>query len=188
MTQTINIDSSKVDAKAVLAVFAQYGFRKTSMEDIAKAANLSRQSIYKKFGSKDACYEWTLKTYLADMYGRIFATLNNEESTPLVILTKVFDIMVGEAIDLIANLHGTELLDNALKLKNASEEDWPIRFRSRLGNFLHRTRLASTADEGLAKAFVLITAGKGLLLEATDRERARSDMARILEAVVGAAR
>ncbi len=34
------------------------------MEEIARAVGLSRQSIYKKFGSKEACYTWALKTYM----------------------------------------------------------------------------------------------------------------------------
>lgn len=38
---------------AALPVFARHGFRKTSMADIARAANISRASLYLSFGSKE---------------------------------------------------------------------------------------------------------------------------------------
>ena len=174
-----------VKAKDVLNAFTQYGFRKTSMEDIARAAGVSRQSIYKKFGSKEACYEWTLNAYLADMYGRIFAAMDEDDAAPFRTLQKVFDIFTGEAVTMIQNPHGTELLDDALKAVHSSKEDWPLRFRARLGDFLHRSGFAASSDEGVEKAFVLIAASKGLLLEARSTDRFREDMKRSLEAVVG---
>ena len=39
--------------EAALAVFARHGFSKTSIEDIAKAAGISRQGIYFHFKNKD---------------------------------------------------------------------------------------------------------------------------------------
>ncbi len=44
------------NASAIIAVFAHYGFRKTAMEDVAKAAGKSRQALYNRFGSKDAVF------------------------------------------------------------------------------------------------------------------------------------
>ena len=50
MLDTVNNDNEK--AKDMLATFAQYGFKKTSMADIARAMGISRQSVYKKFDQK----------------------------------------------------------------------------------------------------------------------------------------
>jgi AcrR family transcriptional regulator len=41
---------------AALPVFARHGFRKTSMADIARAANISRASLYLSFGSKEELF------------------------------------------------------------------------------------------------------------------------------------
>ena len=53
---------SNLDAKsdhildAALPVFVRHGFRKTSMADIARAANISRASLYLSFGSKEELF------------------------------------------------------------------------------------------------------------------------------------
>lgn len=41
---------------AALPVFARHGFRKTSMTDLARAANISRASLYLSFGSKEELF------------------------------------------------------------------------------------------------------------------------------------
>lgn len=166
-------------ARDVLETFAHYGFRKTSMEDIARSVGVSRHSIYKKFGSKEVCYEWAVNTYLADMYARIFDTLDNNNLLPLHRLTTVFEIFMGEAIDLVKHAHGTEILDATLEAAHTSREDWPLRFRTRLGQFLEQSRLAPAAS-----AFVLISASKGLLLEEPSRAQFSEDMYRIINTIV----
>lgn len=174
---------TNINAKDLLATFAQYGFQKTSMEDIACAAGMSRQSIYKKFGSKDKCYEWTLHTYLSGMYSRIFAALGNDDLPPLRTLINVFDILIGEAVEIVRNPHGTEIFDDALKAVHSSEEDWPLRFRARLADFLERNGYASS-DRAYGMAFALISAGKGLLLEEASREQFLDHMTLIIKSVV----
>ena len=41
---------------ACINLFLQYGIRKTTMDDIAKSANVSKVTIYKYFGDKDSLY------------------------------------------------------------------------------------------------------------------------------------
>ena len=41
---------------AALEVFGRYGFRKASMDDIARSADISRQGLYLHFASKDALF------------------------------------------------------------------------------------------------------------------------------------
>lgn len=42
---------------AAKAVFLRYGFKKTSMDDLARAANLSRQGLYLHYKTKDALFK-----------------------------------------------------------------------------------------------------------------------------------
>src|SRR6202041_189597 len=52
--------------ETALTVFLRHGFRKTSMEDIAKAAGISRQGIYLHFKNKDEIFSASIQKRLDD--------------------------------------------------------------------------------------------------------------------------
>jgi AcrR family transcriptional regulator len=52
--------------ETALTVFTRHGFRKTSIEDIAKAAGISRQGIYFHFKNKDELFRASVQKSLAD--------------------------------------------------------------------------------------------------------------------------
>ena len=52
--------------ETALTVFTRYGFRKTSIEDIAKAAGISRQGIYFHFKNKDEIFKASIQKSLDD--------------------------------------------------------------------------------------------------------------------------
>lgn len=175
---------SNVDPRKILTAFAQYGFRKTSMEDIAQAAGLSRQSIYKKFGSKESCYDWTLKAYMVGLYSEVFAALENDDCDPLTTLENVFDIIVGDAVVFANTAHGAELLDHSLSAAASLPENWPETYHDRLGAFLFQHGFAATQEHARDLAHALITASRGALINATTRQEFSQDMRRILTAVL----
>jgi AcrR family transcriptional regulator len=52
--------------ETALTVFARHGFSKTSIEDIAKAAGISRQGIYLHFKNKDEIFSASIQKTLDD--------------------------------------------------------------------------------------------------------------------------
>ena len=42
--------------EAAVGVFARYGFRKTSMDEVARAAGVSRQGLYLQFADKEELF------------------------------------------------------------------------------------------------------------------------------------
>jgi AcrR family transcriptional regulator len=52
--------------ETALTVFVRHGFRKTSIEDIAKAAGISRQGIYLHFKNKDEIFSASIQKALHD--------------------------------------------------------------------------------------------------------------------------
>jgi AcrR family transcriptional regulator len=52
--------------ETALTVFARHGFSKTSIEDIAKAAGISRQGIYLHFKNKDEIFSASIQKALDD--------------------------------------------------------------------------------------------------------------------------
>jgi AcrR family transcriptional regulator len=53
-------------ARAALGVFARYGFRKTSMDEVARAADISRQGLYLLFGDKEALFRAAIGRMIED--------------------------------------------------------------------------------------------------------------------------
>ena len=51
--------------EAALSVFLRYGFRKTSMDEVARAAHISRQGLYLHFSSKEELFRATVKHLLS---------------------------------------------------------------------------------------------------------------------------
>lgn len=49
--------------QAALGVFLRYGYKKTSMDDLARAAGMSRQGLYLNFPTKDVLFQESV-TYL----------------------------------------------------------------------------------------------------------------------------
>ena len=52
--------------RAAVAVFGRYGYKKTSMEDLAEAAELSKQGLYLHFSGKQDIFLAAMTLYLED--------------------------------------------------------------------------------------------------------------------------
>ncbi|MCT4562930.1 MAG: TetR/AcrR family transcriptional regulator [Maledivibacter sp.] len=170
-------------ARKIFLPFTRLSYKKTTMQDIANATGMSRQSIYKKFGSKEKCYNWAIQTYLSDMYSRIFEELSRDQHGPFQTLQEVFEIFIGEGIDIINHSYGTNVLDDVLAATYSSEEDWHVRFTNRLADFLVKNDCV-TPEKSLGIAMALISSGKGLLLVETSKEQFKFDMTLIIKSVI----
>lgn len=179
------IDSKNVNfPKLVLRKFAVDGYKKTSMKEVAEIIGVSRQAIYNRFKSKDICYQWAINSYLSEMYLNIFKILNTQCENPMKTLTDVFELLIVEAVDLVKHEYGRKVFDDALISNAKSDEDWTIRLITRLGTFLYGHGFTSSENDGSKKAFVLIAAGKGLLLESTSKQKSREDIQTILYCIL----
>ena len=56
---------------AALEVFARYGFRKASMDEIARSADISRQGLYLHFANKDALFRAAVGNELDTALGEV---------------------------------------------------------------------------------------------------------------------
>ncbi|MES2208074.1 MAG: TetR/AcrR family transcriptional regulator [Pseudomonadota bacterium] len=55
--ETLNTARHESILQAAIGVFLRYGFRKTSMDDLARAAGISRQGLYGHFATKDVLFK-----------------------------------------------------------------------------------------------------------------------------------
>ena len=64
---------------AAVGVFARYGYRKTSMDDVARAAGVSRQGLYLSFANKEELFRRALEHSLSDQLACAIAALSRAQ-------------------------------------------------------------------------------------------------------------
>ena len=63
---------------AALDVFGRYGFRKASMDEIARSADISRQGLYLHFASKDALFRAAVRQELDTALGEVSRSMDEK--------------------------------------------------------------------------------------------------------------
>jgi AcrR family transcriptional regulator len=86
--------------ETALTVFVRHGFRKTSIEDIAKAAGISRQGIYLQFKNKDEIFSASIQKALDDRLQAANKIFDDERLTLEEKLFKALDEWFGRHVGL----------------------------------------------------------------------------------------
>lgn len=96
---------------AAFETFRAYGFRRTSMEDIAKAAGMSRAALYLHFRNKEDIQRSMTVAYYDSVASKVEEAFSQEGSVA-DLLTAAFAEHAGETFKLLLESpHGDELLD-----------------------------------------------------------------------------
>jgi AcrR family transcriptional regulator len=91
-----NEDNRKRDILiAALKCFLQFGYAKTSMEDIAKVVNLSRPLIYLKFKNKEALYIGVIEHLVEGRFEAAAGILTTKQSKKSKLI-KIYEILLLE--------------------------------------------------------------------------------------------
>jgi AcrR family transcriptional regulator len=116
MTEHRPSDRRSTILAAAGAAFIRYGFRKTSMDDVARSAGLSRQSLYAYFPTKEALFLDVVQYLVAatrEAGREAFARKNVDLEARLL---DGFDAMYGSALDDEGSGHLNELFSAAEQL------------------------------------------------------------------------
>jgi AcrR family transcriptional regulator len=153
---------------AALQVFGQYGFRRTSMDDIAREAEIGKGSIYLSFASKEEVFQ-ALSQRLAQ---RMLVGAQAASSGPGTTADKLAAMHVawfGTYADTIRRSpHAADLLDAKHQLSADLVADAATRYKRLVQNVLTEAAAAGELDlepAGLttgAAAELLIAAARGL--------------------------
>lgn len=165
MKRTISIND-------VFLVFAQYGFRKASMDDIATAAGISRQALYKRFKSKNKLFEWMVEELAIQTQVQIQEALSDKNQTVKERLVSAFDSLSGQHIDTLrSSPHGSEIFDKAIAITKAdnTENNITIGIKKAITELLIDEGVSSSLERAEAQALTLYSASKGLMLTAESR-------------------
>jgi TetR/AcrR family transcriptional regulator of autoinduction and epiphytic fitness len=113
-----SISSPSVNAReerilsAALPVFGRYGFRKASMDEIARSADISRQGLYLRFASKDALFRAAVRHELDTALGEVSRCLDEEGVELERRVVAALDAWLGRYVGSMLNLDLGSLLRN----------------------------------------------------------------------------
>lgn len=189
---------------AAVGVFLRYGHKKTSMDDVARAAGLSRQGLYGHWTSKDALFKDAVTHVVEQSVGAALACLDEANVVADAAAEDAdhradprADGLAGAIVGAFCALHGvhftrpiatehmTELLAAAAAVGvDVVAAERP--FRLALAKLLQARRGLKPKEAGRV-ADVLEVASVGLKHLAPSLEAFRARMATVVDVVVGAA-
>ncbi len=101
----------KTILKAAFEAFSSYGFRRTSMEDIARGAGMSRAALYLHYRNKEDIFRSLTQFYYDDAVAQVQAVFARDLPVGAA-LEQAFAAQAGQTFEaLLSSPHGDELLD-----------------------------------------------------------------------------
>ncbi|WP_171178377.1 TetR/AcrR family transcriptional regulator [Ruegeria sp. HKCCD8929] len=118
--------------------FAAYGFRKTSMDDIARGAGMSRPAVYLHYKNKEAIFR-SLAQHYYDMAAADVAEALGGEGTIRDLIARAFSAQGGDVMAaMLSSPHGMELLDASNATSSDISDAGEARLRDLYADWLER--------------------------------------------------
>jgi TetR/AcrR family transcriptional regulator, regulator of autoinduction and epiphytic fitness len=171
-----------------LEVFGRYGFRKTSMDEVARSADISRQGLYLYFASKEALFRAAVRQELDTALGDSSRCLNEEGAALDRRVVAALDAWLGRYVGSMLASDIAGLLQNPAVQLGDMVDAASAAFDARLASTIaaataetDRRRLGVTPEE---IAGALHTVGQGAKYLSTSRGESRAEfVARVTAAV-----
>ena len=157
---------------AALATFARYGYRKTSMDDVARAAGISRPGLYFLFDSKPDLFRAAVTRALDDDLAAARQALGDTGRPLRDRLIEAFDAWTGRYVGPMAR-DVPVLLESSPEVLGGIADDYPRRFAA-----LVTDALAAERPDGRPHdvARTLLSTVRGLKQEAAGRAEFRTGL------------
>jgi AcrR family transcriptional regulator len=165
---------------SALLTFARFGYRKTAMEDIAKAAQISRPGLYFLFASKEELFRAAASRALeSDVTEaeRLLAEAGRPLSERLL---AAFDQWAGRYTGPMASDIATVIDDNPDLLGDIVESA-PLRFADLITKAVAKSPKKSNRENAHSIASAMISTSIGIKHQALDRVEYRQRLASAIE-------
>jgi AcrR family transcriptional regulator len=173
--------SERQDAilEAAFRVFATYGFRRTSMDDIAKAVGMSRSALYLHYRNKEDIFRSLTQRFM-DKALRDMAEVLSRDLPPEKALIAAFAAKDGPVMEAILGTpHGAELMDAGTSISCDLVTEAEARIVAVLADWLQRRTLADGIGSPEDIAQTILAALKGLKASARDLAGYRAGQAQL---------
>lgn len=137
---------------AALDLFTRYGYRKTSIDDIARAAQVAKRTVYLHFENKAAVFLAILE-YLSDQVRQGCLAAERMSGTAVDRLTRLLDAYFGMGFEVFSkSAHMPALEETFSNLARSTIGDFNREYEERLARFLRsleKTREIGGPPQGL---------------------------------------
>src|SRR5476651_1908736 len=114
---------------AAVGVFARYGFRKTSMEEVARAAGVSRQGLYLQFANKEELFRRAVEHSLSNQLNAAVAALSRKPHSLELRLIAACDAWSGRFVGSLG-ADAADLMCASTKLAGATLAGYESQFEA----------------------------------------------------------
>ncbi|MGI4813310.1 MAG: TetR/AcrR family transcriptional regulator [Janthinobacterium lividum] len=128
---------------AASLTFIRYGYRKTSMDEVAVAADISRQGLYFYFSNKEDLFREAMHKALSDGFSAAVARLENRAEPIDTRLVGAMDEWVGRHVGL-RSADASYLIEKNTALLGNILLEFSVAFEEKLATAIAESRLAST--------------------------------------------
>lgn len=132
--------------QASFEVFITYGFRKTSMDDIARAVGMSRPALYQSFKNKTDIFRALSGHFCEVSLGKAERQLRGHDDIATR-LTRAIEVSVVAMNKMVESTpHGMELMSVNDEIAHDLEEIWDKRFTTILADAFSKADKAGEID------------------------------------------
>jgi AcrR family transcriptional regulator len=173
-------DKQDLILNAAFHTFAAYGFRRATMDDIARGAGMSRTALYLHFKNKEDIFRSLTVRYFDQAIRDMSFALNADGRSPAEALHAAFIAKDGEFMDVVLGTpHGRELLDAGFSLSADLADAGEAKMAEVLTRFIGRHQIAPGVGTAEEMSDTLKAALKGLKFSATNLADYRAGQARL---------
>jgi AcrR family transcriptional regulator len=119
--------------EAAVAVFKRFGYRKTSMDEVARAARVSRQGLYLHFANKEDLFRAAVLHALTRQMSAVTAVLSDASQPINTRLVAALDEWIGRQIGTLG-VDATDLVETSGLLVNSLVPDYGRKFEQALAD------------------------------------------------------
>jgi AcrR family transcriptional regulator len=149
--KNVTTDAEPADPKrarileAAMTLVLAYGFSRTTMDDIARAAEMSRPALYLLFRNKTEIYRAIAGQHLDQSVSRAEAILRQEGAFSDRMMSMIEECLIGMMRRIAESPHGAEILDMKSTLAGDIVSGW----KQRLGALIAAAIEAEATANGL---------------------------------------
>ncbi len=180
------VDRRQVILEAAFKIFVTYGFKRTTMKDIAAAAGLSRPVLYLSYKNKTEIFRAKFIDMIVDIEQAMRQAFESQKNFEAGLLAALRTGIIGPHISIAQTPHGAELF-NIKEILPDLTDAWPQMLERIVADAIHaaekdkRLDISVSGLDAAALARLVIASVEGIKLRATSPEQMEAD----IEALVG---